>query len=1531
MEGVIASPNSQNGSRLLPANDPYPATNFPRLAQTPQRPHLEHASFVYPAEYNEELERDRRKNDLKLKSRFEHIFSKYGKNFAEVGDEVDLVTGELVVNNGHLQHMRNEVDLGDGRKNTWDSEDSDSSSSEEGESASEEGYKSEQVDDPDGSQSDPLDETEGYQSGSYEPSDDDVGSEGRPPIEFDDDLPTDEPTPSLDGSVDVWNDVPELPGDSRRPTFPMRSNAPAFSTTTLKQLENNIATQIAQFMQGYHQTQPSATDGQPHASSHPQPQVKIDLDPSSATYGQITFNHDSSSVAKRPLPDDGVSPTQEAAKRPKFATQASLSYPFMQTPNDVAANVARRIAAAGLPTEPGPDGRWPSYKRSKSGGRTKSGKVASGSIYAQQLEAPDAAPTTDDQATLEEETQIISEEPTEMALQSITDQGTTDADLFIDPVLLGGSSALQTAGRNNLVSAPHHDQSNPASPGSHYSANTARPLVTKRVTKPDVPFTEEDDLLIIELKDNRGMLWPDIHDIFFPERRTNQLQYRYYTYLKPESHNEFTEQDDDLIVELKETDNLTWNVIQREYFPEFSVSQLQYRYYSKLSNTDRKSRWTEEQDELLAELKDIKNLTWAEMRRDYFPGRTLGQIQYRYYNKVRPRDWKERLLELTKTAEEAKIQKRGETLSGHYGKEGKAAAAEDSDGPDEVLWNAYRRLAGASDILSESKKKRHAERKRKKAEEEERKAARKAAKQARKAKTGEQRQRGVSKKKKGDKSGLERSTRPPRSASFETSGYIDNHSLEDDAQLDSDAYNAGQATASTTVHGLGLNMARPANEPQLEHLFRTHSSSVQQQQQQREDAFDLYEHYQKDTRPMTERQRRAQVQESMEAHRQQRLLQEASKLGPMLLPKGSVSAPLVAISPNLVPTSSSLTNSGDAILSNSPAYLSPYPCGLPNKASYQRTKIKKLSQLMLEKELQEGRPGSPSKARQGDSQQAVENQFAPTIQATLTADQRIALEQPEKLDSMGTEVGTPLSELIQTASTPNFTPESGYSEDLNATPCDSTISLDLVDPELERGQITENIFQEHTEAETTRNESSKKLSTQLLSSVEQQQDQRYDENFISSTVQNSVDLTMDGTGEYSLTKLLQSQTSSQRAETIWHRQLAKKTTTKTQEQPMVPPSTQPNRKVGPKAKTSKPKTYSKQNQAPPASQHDGVDVVAASAPQIAAPPPGSLREVLMEAETHRQRASSALEQLKARGYSIGSNLVNTSASDPMHQPLPRELWAGPTATPHITIRNYTPSNLGIQKPSQGEVAPRPPHQALARQTNRQGQADPKLQAHQPLQPQNERQPPVENFVFRKDGPKDPIVRSFSTQKRSSQAPSPSGQGESSKSGTSPLPRVIQSIQAGPNISQMIPRRLNTAGTDSTFTGTDGNAAQIERDTQPHLAALQRPDSEGIISTRSIPRDSSIPDKPGREGESSATDNDASGDELTGHKELFEKTVLGMRASLSFVDTRRPRRSRNNTPVKSNRGLTPRKTPGRISSLTAKEAQIGDDAEADELA
>jgi hypothetical protein len=72
--------------------------------------------FLEPDEINAQrdpavqLERSRAAASFKLKSRWEHIFEKYEKDFSGEDDEIDMATGEVVVDNGHIRSLPDQED-----------------------------------------------------------------------------------------------------------------------------------------------------------------------------------------------------------------------------------------------------------------------------------------------------------------------------------------------------------------------------------------------------------------------------------------------------------------------------------------------------------------------------------------------------------------------------------------------------------------------------------------------------------------------------------------------------------------------------------------------------------------------------------------------------------------------------------------------------------------------------------------------------------------------------------------------------------------------------------------------------------------------------------------------------------------------------------------------------------------------------------------------------------------------------------------------------------------------------------------------------------------------------------------------------------------------------------------------------------------------------------------------------------------------------------------------------------------------------
>ena len=61
---------------------------------------------------DKDVEELRARNNARLKTTFDSIFEKYGRDFSGIGDEIDLETGKVLVNNGHLLGMKDETDAG---------------------------------------------------------------------------------------------------------------------------------------------------------------------------------------------------------------------------------------------------------------------------------------------------------------------------------------------------------------------------------------------------------------------------------------------------------------------------------------------------------------------------------------------------------------------------------------------------------------------------------------------------------------------------------------------------------------------------------------------------------------------------------------------------------------------------------------------------------------------------------------------------------------------------------------------------------------------------------------------------------------------------------------------------------------------------------------------------------------------------------------------------------------------------------------------------------------------------------------------------------------------------------------------------------------------------------------------------------------------------------------------------------------------------------------------------------------------------
>lgn len=100
---------TQPSQRESSADMRPPPAKRQRIHNYDRRPRLSICPSVSP---DAELVEDRDRNDNTLKGKFEAIFEKYGRDFSGVGDEINIMTGEVMVDNGHILSMDHETDPG---------------------------------------------------------------------------------------------------------------------------------------------------------------------------------------------------------------------------------------------------------------------------------------------------------------------------------------------------------------------------------------------------------------------------------------------------------------------------------------------------------------------------------------------------------------------------------------------------------------------------------------------------------------------------------------------------------------------------------------------------------------------------------------------------------------------------------------------------------------------------------------------------------------------------------------------------------------------------------------------------------------------------------------------------------------------------------------------------------------------------------------------------------------------------------------------------------------------------------------------------------------------------------------------------------------------------------------------------------------------------------------------------------------------------------------------------------------------------
>ncbi|KAI6821884.1 hypothetical protein KC340_g12689 [Hortaea werneckii] len=607
--------------------------------------------------YDSELERKRKSNDAILKSRFEDIFEKYERDFSGVGDEIDLETGEIVVDNGHLEGMEHEGDPGESASGQFVrafqedlEQEGDSSEGSSEDSESEDGNannvdysrrigasfgvgrerSAESADHQSTSASDPtidpfLQQSAGTAHGFGQPND---ASQGRASTNELSREGSASPADDSGSQTSASFNVMELPAvKERMAAFKSKSSRGRdVDPEAIQALGMSIANQIAQFMGA-------------NGKSKKRKREKKREDPAWA-FPELPLDKRSRATVSPPPArpylarlSSAISPQQPQKKSKKAEPKSSLWAPV---------------------THPKP------RKIPKKKGKAK----ADGDTGADNEQAEISEVAAQGMNTLSSLRQCYN---CEIRVTTTWRRG-PDGDLCNACGMYYYRYGLMRPSRPNT---PESDSESEARDASQYSANTSRRISTSFSAPRPIRFTIEEDALIIKLKEIDHKSWEKVSS-HLEGRSTYAVQCRYskmlvgrptagrdalieqgFSFNKEKGETReggFTAQDDELLVQLREEHEMDWATIA-ERLPDRTAEAVESRYNLLLGSTDpdpdaglkqnkRKPRdperpdkhmraYSKEEDALLLRLREVKKLPWQAVA-EHMVGRSGLAIQKRY-------------------------------------------------------------------------------------------------------------------------------------------------------------------------------------------------------------------------------------------------------------------------------------------------------------------------------------------------------------------------------------------------------------------------------------------------------------------------------------------------------------------------------------------------------------------------------------------------------------------------------------------------------------------------------------------------------------------------------------------------------------------------------------------------------------------------------------------------------------------------------------------------------------------------------------
>jgi len=146
---------------------------------------------------------------------------------------------------------------------------------------------------------------------------------------------------------------------------------------------------------------------------------------------------------------------------------------------------------------------------------------------------------------------------------------------------------------------------------------------------------EEDEFLLDYLKkNNNSRNWKKISEIL-KTKTPQQCTYRYNKLIEQMTKRKWTRGEDIKLIELIEVYNKNWELIAKE-FPHRSLKEIEERFTKKLDPCMKKSRFSEDEDDLLIKLYEKYGNQWSEISKQ-FKNRTVPVLKNRLFSFLRNR------------------------------------------------------------------------------------------------------------------------------------------------------------------------------------------------------------------------------------------------------------------------------------------------------------------------------------------------------------------------------------------------------------------------------------------------------------------------------------------------------------------------------------------------------------------------------------------------------------------------------------------------------------------------------------------------------------------------------------------------------------------------------------------------------------------------------------------------------------------------------------------------------------------------------